>query len=187
MKRSVISIAAVLAFVLLAGAGETERYIATVLVPDTVRTGTSGATAQLDIAITSYTSDQEMDDLGAILGDGNNQSALLKKIEGMKRVGWISRPGHTGIDIKIIRSRKTANGREITMLTDRPISFWEAMNSPVTRDYPYGMLRFTIDDKGNGQGDLNLIVKVKKIGADGITVDDYGAIPWPITSVKSTK
>lgn len=186
MKRALLFLG-LLAIPALLIAGNTEHYLGTVIIPDELRTANSGPTTQLDIGIESYTSDKEMDDLGAIFGDGNNHAALLKKIESMKRIGWISRPGRAGIPIKIIRVRKTEKGREIVMLTDRPISFWEAMNSPTTQDYPYGMVRFTINDKGEGSGEIDILAKMKKIGPNGIVVNNYGAIPWQITSIQKMK
>ena len=67
------------------------------------------------------------------------------------------------------------------MLTDRPIHFREAVEQSPTVDYPYGMLRFTVDDKGEGRGQAYPVVKVKNIGPNNIDIDDYGVIPLQIT------
>lgn len=164
-----------------------EHYLATVILPDTLRSQRSGPTTQLDIGIEDYTPDSVVNDLGAILGDGNNQDALLHKFEKMKRSGWVSLPGRPGVDVKVIREKKTADGREITLLTDRPISFWEAANNPVTESYPYGMMKFTVNDKGQGKGQIFPIVRVKSIGADEITIKDYGVIPLEVPNVQLLK
>ena len=180
---SVIAISALL----LAAAAQKEHYLATVLLPPTMQTSGSGPTTQLDIGIEGYTPDTVMNDLGAILGDGNNQSGLLRRFEKMQRSGWVALPGQTGLDVKVIREKKTAQGREITLVTDRPIRFWEAMNSPVTQMYPYGMMKFTVNDKGEGSGKIYPIVGIKAINADDIKINDYGVIPLEIPRVVRTK
>lgn len=171
----------------LVAAAPKEHYVATVIMPDGIRSATSGPTTQLDIGIEEYTPDSVVNDLGAILGDGNNQEALLRKFEKMKRSGWVALPGQTGVDVKVIREKKTANGREITLLSDRPISFWEAVNSPVSESYRYGLMKFTVNDKGQGSGKIFPVVQVKSISADNITVKDYGVIPLEVPNVQLVK
>jgi hypothetical protein len=140
------------------------------------------STVQLNINIEGYTDDSTMSALGAILSDGNNQGALLKKFEDMPGIGDVSREGRIGVQIKVIRVQQTADGgRQITMLTDRPIHFWEAEQASPTVDYPYGMLRFTVNDKGDGKGEAYPIVKVKNIGPTNFDIDDYGVIPIQLT------
>ncbi len=140
------------------------------------------STVSLNIDIQAYTGDSTINALGALLSDGNNQNALLKKFESMPGIGDVSREGRVGVQIKVIRVRQTPKGlREITMLTDRPIRFWELNSASPTVDYPYGMIRFTVDHKGNGMGKAYPIVKIKSIGANNINIDDYGAIPINLT------
>jgi hypothetical protein len=188
MRRTVwIGCLLLLCAIGLVAAAPKEHYLATVLLPDTIRSATSGPTAQLEIGIEEYTPDSIMNDLGAILGDGNNQEALLDKFEKMKRSGWVALPSRTGVDVKVIREKKTANGREITLLSDRPISFWEATNSPVSESYRYGLMKFTVNDKGQGSGKIFPIVQVKSISANDITVKDYGVIPLEVPNVQLVK
>lgn len=188
MKKIALIVSTLLlsAMVLLAAAPK-EHYLATVILPDTFRGSTTGSTAELEIGIEHYTPNSVMDDLGAILGDGNNQDGLLRKFEQMKRSGWVSFLNRPGVDVKVIREKKTPNGREITLLTDRPISFWEATNSPVTQDYPYGLMRFTVNAKGVGSGTIYPIVRVKSIGPNDIKVEDYGVIPLQVPRIQLVK
>ncbi len=174
------------AMALLAAAPK-EHYIATVLLPDTMRGNGVGPTAQLEIGIERFTPDSVMDDLGAILGDGNNQQALLDKFEKMHRSGWVYFLNRPTWDVKVIRETKTSSGREITLVTDRPIGFWEAQNSPVTQTYPYGMMKFTVNDKGFGSGEIYPMVRIKSIGPSGITLQDYGVVPIQVPNVQLIK
>jgi hypothetical protein len=167
MRRTVwIGCLLLLCAIGLVAAAPKEHYLATVLLPDTIRSATSGPTAQLEIGI---------------------EESLLDKFEKMKRSGWVALPSRTGVDVKVIREKKTANGREITLLSDRPISFWEATNSPVSESYRYGLMKFTVNDKGQGSGKIFPIVQVKSISANDITVKDYGVIPLEVPNVQLVK
>jgi hypothetical protein len=136
----------------------------------------------LNINIEGYTDDSTLNALGEILSDGNNQGALLKKFQDMPGIGDVSREGRVGVQVKVIRVQQTADGkREITMLTDRPIHFWEAAQGSPTVDYPYGLIRFTVNDNGDGTGKAYPIVKLKNISANNIDIDDYGVIPIELT------
>lgn len=185
MRRLVfVSLILLLAAIVLFAASPKEHYLATVILPNT-----SGeqAVQQLEIGIESITPASTIDDLGAILGDGNNQDALLHKFQSMKRSGWVSLTGRPSVDVKVVLEKHTPKGREITLLTDRPISYSEALNSPVTRSYPYGIMKFTLNDKGEGQGKIYPIVRIKKMSEDQIAIDDYGAIPLDIPNVRPIK
>ncbi len=140
------------------------------------------STVPLNINIQAYTDDATMNALGSMLADGNNQAALLKKFQDMPGIGDVSREGSVGVQIKVIRVQQTSDGgRQITMLTDRPIHFWEAAQASPTVDYPYGLLRFTVNDNGDGKGQAYPVVKVKSISANNIEIDDYGVIPIELT------
>jgi hypothetical protein len=185
MRRlALVSLVLLLAAIALFAASPKQHYLATVILPDT---SSQQAVQQLEIGIESITPASAIDDLGAILGDGNNQDALLHKFETMKRSGWVSMAGRPSVDVKIVLEKKTPKGREITLLTDRPISYWEALNSPITRSYPYGIMKFTVNDKGDGQGKIYPIVRIKKMSGDQISIDDYGVIPLDVPSVHSIK
>ncbi len=182
MRRSIkvcvlLVVTAVLAF---AQVGPAEHFTALAILPASA-VGSS-STVPLSINVRAFTGDATMNDLGAILSDGNNQDALLKKFESMPGIGDVSREGRVGVQVKVIRVRQTAQGRrEITMLTDRPLHFWELVNGSPTVDYPYGMIRFTLDQNGNGTGKAYPVAKIKSISANDINIDDYGVLPIELT------
>ncbi len=140
------------------------------------------STIPLSINIQGTTDDETMNDLGQILADGNNQKGLLSKFQHMPGIGQVSREGRVGVPVKVIRIKPTSDGgKEVTMLTDRWISLWELNNSPSTTAYPYGLLRFTVNAKGEGTGKAYPIVRIKGINPDDIAIDDYGIIPIQVT------
>jgi hypothetical protein len=157
----------------------TEHFSALAILP---ANASGSSTVPLSINIQGYTDDSTMSALSDILSDGNNQGALLKKFQDMPGIGDVSREGRVGVQIKVIRVQQTSDGgRQITMLTDRPIHFWEAAQSSPTVDYPYGMLQFTVNDSGDGKGKAYPIVKLKGLTANNIEIDDYGVIPIDLT------
>jgi hypothetical protein len=156
-----------------------EHFMAMAVLPPSAA---GSSTVPLNIDIQAYTSDSTLNSLGDILSDGNNQTALLQKFESMPGIGDVSREGRVGVEVKVIRVQQTAQGlREITMLTDRPIHFWELTNASPTADYPYGMIQFTVDHNGNGTGKAYPVAKIKSISANNISIDDYGVIPIQLT------
>lgn len=181
MRRNIKLCVVLFAVAIVAFAADkpAEHFTAMAVLPPRI---SGNSTVPLNIDVQAYTGDSTMNALGAILSDGNNQNALLKKFEAMQGIGDVSREGRLGVQVKVIRVRQTPKGlREITMLTDRPIRFWELNSASPTVDYPYGMIRFTVNHKGNGTGEAYPVVKIKSIDANHINVDDYGAIPIKLT------
>jgi hypothetical protein len=89
----------------------TEHFAAMAVLPP----GPGSSTLPLNIDVQAYTGDSTMNELSAILSDGNNQDALLKKFNSMPGIGDVSREGRAGVQVKVIRVRQTAQGlREIT-------------------------------------------------------------------------
>ncbi len=172
---------------LLAAKVVPERYLAFVVLPAGMESRTGGGTTQLNIYVNGYTSDEQMNKLRDVFDDGKNPDALLSAIQKMPSLGLVSVPGQVPYDIKIIRTRDVDGGREITMITDRPIGYWEAMNSPVTQNYPYGMVQFTVDKDGKGKGQAWILGKMKSIGPTKVVLDDYGVLPIQFPSITPLK
>ncbi len=164
-----------------------ERYLAFVVLPAGMESRTGAGTTQLDIYIDGYTSDAQMNQLRDVFDDGKNPDALLSAIQKMPSLGRVGVQGQVPYDIKIIRTREVDGGREITMITDRPIGYWEALNSPVTQNYPYGMLQFTVDKNGNGKGQAWILGKMKAISPTKVVLDDYGVLPIQLPSITTLR
>jgi hypothetical protein len=73
----------------------------------------AGGTFNVDIYIESYSSDEQVKALGAMLIEGGSD-AVLKALEKMPSVGKITLTGRLGFyDLKFIRSRQMENGRRL--------------------------------------------------------------------------
>lgn len=180
MLRNRILLAVLLSFLtvsLFADKTASEHFNAVAILP-----ASSGpSTVNLQINIRGYSDASTLDAMGQTFEEGN-QDALLRKFQSMDGIGDVQREGNVGVQVKLILAQQTAEGgREITMITDRPMRFWEATSGSPTVNYPFGMIKFTVDDKGEGRGQLFPVVKIKSISSRNIAIDDYGVIPIQLT------
>ena len=51
-------------------------------------------------------------------------------------------------------------GRRIVLVTDRPISFWEAANQPRSIDYPFTLIELRLNRDGEGEGKMSIATKI---------------------------
>jgi hypothetical protein len=146
----------------------------------------SGKSVALNIYITDYSSDQEVEDLAATL-QTNGSDALLKSIRKMKEKGRVSTTGRVGWRVGVVRQRPTEKGRRIVMFSDRPISFYEAGAVTRSKNYEFGMLVLDVNDKGEGEGLLYGACKVKFTKDDQLEVENFGQAPARLAAVKLWK
>lgn len=145
-----------------------------------------GKSVSLNIYITDYSSDQEVEDLAATLKT-QGPDALLKAVQKMKEKGKVSTPGRVGWSVPVVRQRPTEKGRRIVMFSDRPIGFYEARNAPRSKGYEFGMLVLDVNDKGEGEGLLYGACKVKFNKDDQLEVEHFSQAPARLAAVKLWK
>jgi hypothetical protein len=125
--------------------------------------GGSGAnrptTAQLTIRIERWSTDDERNDLMAILKEEQDvnraNQALLRALQRLPRVGRIRESTSLGWDLHFAQQAPLPDGgRQIVIATDRPIGFWEARNRPRTIDYPFTILELRLDKANQGEGKM---------------------------------
>ena len=148
----------------------------------------AGARANVDLHVNSYTSDEEAKSMAAILVQAG-PDALLKALEKTKSKGRISLTGTVGFyDLKLIRSHRTAEGRRIYAIGDRPIGFLEAYAQNRSMDYPFGILQLDLksNEKGKEEGEGALIysAKIKLLDGNQIDVESYGVQPIRLMGVR---
>lgn len=149
----------------------------------------AGATANIDLYVDSYTTDEEAKALAGALVDGG-PDVLLKALEKAETKGRIRLSGRVGFyDLKLIRSRPTETGRRIYALGDRPIGFLEAYSSTRSMDYQFGILMLELkrDKKGKekGEGVLVYAAKVKVLDGNKLDIENYGISPIRLMSVQT--
>ena len=93
-----------------------------------------GRRVSVIITIEGYSTPEDQKILLEAFDKGGSEG-LLDAVSKMKSKGRIAIPGTLGYDLTYIREFKTAEGRKIRFVTDRPITFTEARNSTRSKDY----------------------------------------------------
>jgi len=118
-----------------------------------------GKTVNFDFRITRYATDAEVDQLATLLKD-KGQDELVNALEKLD-VGRINPSMTTGTPIAIARKRRDGTHTIITIFTARNMSFAERYNSGRSIDYPFGMMQVTLNDKGQGTGQIMAAAKLR--------------------------
>ena len=162
------------------GAGAPETFTAQANVQ-----GAAGAiAATIQIQIDRYSPDFDRTSVeGALKGGG--YPAFLTALRKAPDVGSVG-IGDQKFVIRYAREEKTAKGRTITLVTDKPMFFvgGGATNAKPRAGYEVGALRMMVDDVGLGDGTMAAAARIKP-GPQGVgvEVDDYADQPIKLVSV----
>jgi hypothetical protein len=118
-----------------------------------------GKTLLFDFRITSYTTDEEVQKFAQLVkekGTDALRSALEKEDKG--RINIV---GTTGTQIAVARKRQQGTNTIITIVTARKMSFTELYNNGRSKDYPFGYLQVTLNEKGEGTGQVMAAAKIR--------------------------
>jgi hypothetical protein len=157
-----------------------------------VSIGTPGnptGVAPVDIVVTRWsTADERQRLINAFSGEG--QTGALDKLQDMKPVGTI-RINRQGLayDLRYAREfRNDDGGRRIFLLTDRPISAWEAFVQPRYSDYPFTLIEMRLDREGHGSGTITLAARITA-SEDGrfVQIENYATSPIQFNDIKQEK
>jgi hypothetical protein len=127
-----------------------------------VAVGTGGSVGAksipFDFRITRYTTDEEVKALAELVKE-KGTDALREKMEKLD-VGRITPLGTTGNQIAVARKRQVGSDTVITIVTARTMAFAESYNSTRSKDYPFGFLQVTLNQKGEGIGQFIVAAKI---------------------------
>ena len=140
---------------------------------------------QVEIVVERYSTDAEADKIMQVLLEKGPEK-LLDTIQSMPRVGYFRTPSSIGYDIRFARKVPGEDGGEvISMLTDRYIGFWEAVNRPRSIDYPFTLIELRIGPEGQGEGKMSLATKIiVEKNKNTIVLEDYKSQPVLLNNVK---
>jgi hypothetical protein len=145
-----------------------------------------GRTKQFDFRITSYTTDEEVQEFAALLKN-KGQDALLSALEKEDK-GRVNPVGSVGNQIAVARKRRQGANTIITIVTARIMSFGELYNSGRSTDYPFGFLQVTLNDKGEGTGQIMAAAKIRFDKKKGqYQIESYGNQYVKATNVRPWK
>ena len=95
--------------------------------------------------------------LGAL---DRGQDAFVKALMKTRRVGYIQTPDSIGWGLHYVQVVPGKDGgRTITLMTERPVGFWETLNRPISIDYPLMWIELRLDKDGEGEGTMFLAAK----------------------------
>jgi hypothetical protein len=192
MKALILASALVLSAGALTGAADEQGKTRQSFTGVAVSIGTPGnptGVAPVDITVTRWsTADERQRLINAFSGEGQNSA--LDELQDMKPVGTI-RVNHEGLayDLRYAREFKNEDGgRRIFLLTDRPISAWEAFVRPRYSDYPFTLIEMRLDRDGRGSGTITLAARITA-SEDGrfVQIENYATSPIQFNDIKQTK
>ena len=135
--------------------------------------------------IDSYSSDADRDAVALALKQGG-YPAFLEALRKAPVVGTVSIAGET-FSIRWARQQPLANGRTITLVTDKPVYFvgGGSTTAKPREGYEVAVLQFRLDDSGIGySGTMAAAARVKPGGDTGVQIDDYAEKPIQLQSVR---
>lgn len=162
--------------------GEPEQFSAYFV---DLNTGRSGP---IQISVTRWSTPDEQRVLRQSLFK-KGQDGLLDAVRDMRSVGRIYTPGSIGYDLRYAEMRMLPEGtREIILATDRPMSFREIVERPISAEYPFTWVQFAIRRDGTGEGKLAVAARIVGEEADDlIEVQDFAISPVRLEKIRSTK
>jgi hypothetical protein len=146
---------------------------------------TGAATGLIQIQITRWSTDAERDKLTDTLFERGGKQ-LLDVLSKLPAAGSIRTPDSVGYPLRYARRTiASENIENVVIITDRPLSFFELRNRPRTADYPFTVIRFQLNSKGQGQGDILLATRISGDKATkDIAFENFGTTPLKLQNVR---
>jgi hypothetical protein len=162
--------------------GEKEQFTATAIVNNNL--GSGAGTVLIDVNRWSTEAERSML-VKTLLDKGPRQ--LLDKLMDQRPVGTIRTPDSLGYDLRYAHQTPLPEGgRRIVIATDRPIGFWEQVNSRRTLDYPFTVIQMQIGRDGIGTGTLSYATKI--LAHDNtIELENFATSPVMLTKIEAKK
>jgi hypothetical protein len=162
--------------------GEREEFTANAIVNNNLGSGAG----RVIMRVTRWSTEAERGQLArTLMKTGAND--LLDQLREMKSVGTIRTPDSLGYDLRYAHQEPGADGgRRVVLATDRPMSFWEAVNQPRTVDYPFTVIQMEIDKNGEGKGTMSYATKIIARG-NTIELENFASAPVMLTEIRAKK
>ncbi len=146
----------------------------------------TGQSTRMTMQVDRWTTDERKQALYKTLKESGSDALLVAMREEI--VGYIWTTNSLRYKVNIASTFQTEKGRTVRLITERPITFAEQVaGTPRSRDYEFGVIEFTLNEKNKGEG---VIFPTAKVGVDekgGLTVEALGTGPQKLMSVKKDK
>ena len=148
----------------------------------------TGANAQVDINITRWSTEAERQKLITTFTE-KGPAKLLDALQDQKPVGYFKLPNRLGYDLRFARQIPLEDGgRRILILTDRPISEFEAREQPRTMDYPFTLIEVRLKKDNTGEGKISVATKITLNKKDNtVELENYQSEPVRLNNIRVVK
>jgi hypothetical protein len=143
----------------------------------------AGKMFSVTLNIDSYSTPDDQKALIDAFNAGGHD-ALVKTLSKMKSKGRVAITGTMGYQIAYVRSFDTEKGRQIRLVTDRPIQFAEAYVNGRSKDYDLSALEINLNaDPKQSDGGLIVAGKFKVDKNQQLSFESYGSGPWRLMNI----
>jgi len=150
---------------------------------------TGSKTFLVQAKATAVSTDAEMAELKKILKDKGQTEVVntMYRWSDLDPKGSVRLGSSVSYPIAVVRSKALPNGgREVAFVSSRPISFAEAWPGSASMSYPIGIVVFTVDAKGKGEGKIYGAIQAS-IKDDDFDLSSWsGDLPLLVTNVRMT-
>ena len=177
-----LAVAAALASAPLLAADAGESYSAKVV---SFEEPMGRAPGLLQVRVTRWSTDAERDALtNALMKDG--QKGVINELKKMPEAGVVRTPAIAGYKFRYARRTTAPNGDEqLLVVVDRPIGFAEFRQGWQTVDYPFTIIKMTLNPQGQGSGEMMGATKLSANETTGdITFQHYNVSPQLLQNVR---
>ena len=135
------------------------------------------------ITVDRWSTDAEREQL--LTNASGGQDKLLKALRAMPKAGTISTPDSVTYELRYARLTPTENGgSQVTLITDRFLSFFEAAYRERTADYPFMVVEFQLNSSGEGEGRITVATKIMASAESRhMILENLGSQPVRLTKV----
>jgi hypothetical protein len=139
--------------------------------------------ARIQIDIQRYTPDFDRTAVETALKQGG-YPAFVTALRKAPEVGSVT-VGDQQFPIRWAREQKTAKGRTIVVVTDKPVYFvgGGSTDAKPRAGYEVAVIQLVVDEIGLGRGTMAAAARVKPGGETGVQIDDYAEQPITLVSV----
>jgi hypothetical protein len=148
-----------------------------------------GRAGMVTITIERWTTDEERNALVGLLANTTlreqDQEKLVKALQDIKeRAGFLNTPNSMGWDIKYAYQNQLSDGgRQVVVVTDKPVSFFAASRNTRTMDYAFTLIEMRFP-KGSDKGEGKLLGQTSLSVKDGkLQIEIYGQEPTRLTQI----
>jgi hypothetical protein len=176
-----MAVLVLLAFASVAAAADGAIYTATVI----PRVGISGASAQVRIQITAYTSDAERNQLKDVFSKEGSDKGL-EMLRTMAK-GYINIAGQSGRKIMAAFTLDRQEGKLLILITEHVLSEYEKRQGERAEDYPLTIIHIQFDAMGHAKsGEVYSAVRLSVTKDGFVDVNTQAAYTATLADITRT-